>query len=47
MYRSLGENEKALKMLEKSLEINIKLFGNDHPSIATCYNNIAEVKFIS
>ena len=30
-------------MLEKSLEINIKLFGEDHPSTATCYNNIAEV----
>lgn len=30
-------------MLELSLKINKKLFGDEHPSIATCYNNIAEV----
>ena len=30
-------------MLEKSLEINIRLVGEDNPSTATCYNNIAEV----
>ena len=33
-------------MLELSLKINKKLFGDEHPSIATCYNNIAEVNFL-
>ena len=30
-------------MLEKSLAININLVGENNPSTATCYNNIAEV----
>jgi len=41
VYESLGKNDDALKCYQKSLEISIKTFGNDHPDVASCYHNIA------
>ena len=34
VYNKMGENEKALEYHNKSLEIKIKVFGQDHPHVA-------------
>ena len=31
VHRNMGENEKALEYYNKSLEIKIKVHGQDHP----------------
>ena len=39
MYRSQGRNEEALVQFGKALEIDIKVHGDMHPSVAdTCKN---------
>ena len=37
----MGENEKALTYYNKSLEIKVKVHGQDHPSMADAHYNIA------
>ena len=43
VYNKMGENEKALGYYNKSLEIKIKVLGQDHPLAADTKNNIAVV----
>ena len=43
MYQEQGEYEKALEYYGKALEIVERTLGNDHPSTATTYNNMAGV----
>jgi tetratricopeptide (TPR) repeat protein len=40
LYDSQGNYTKALEYHEKSLEIGLKTLGEDHPDVATSYNNI-------
>merc|ERR1711965_104439 len=39
----MGKYDEALKYHNKSLVINLKKLGNDHPGVATTYNNMAGV----
>ena len=39
----MGENEKALEFYNKSLEIQIKVRGQDHPDTASTQNSIGNV----
>jgi tetratricopeptide (TPR) repeat protein len=39
-YRDLGEANKAIEYYEKSLEIDLKVFGDQHPKVAIRYNNL-------
>jgi tetratricopeptide (TPR) repeat protein len=41
VYKSKGEYDKALAYYQKSLNIKEKVYGENHPSTATSYNNIA------
>ena len=41
VYNKMGENEKALGYYNKSLEIKIKVLGQDHPLVASTLGNIA------
>ena len=38
----MGEYSRAIEYYKKALKIDLKIFGNQHPDIATRYNNIAE-----
>ena len=38
VHREMGENEKALEFYNKSLEILIKVFGQDHLLVADTKN---------
>ena len=38
-----GKYEEALAMYEKALSIKLKKLGDDHPDVATTYNNMANV----
>ena len=40
MYYTLGEYNKAIEYNEKALKINLATLGENHPTIATSYNNI-------
>ena len=40
VYQEQGKNEEALVQYYKSLEIRIRVLGQDSPDVATCYNNI-------
>lgn len=39
-YRALGDAYKAIEYYEKALEIDLKVFGDQHPKIAIRYNNL-------
>jgi len=39
-YSYLGDANKAIEHYEKSLEINLKVFGDQHPNVAIDYNNL-------
>ena len=39
-YRALGDAYKAIEYYEKALEIDLKVFGDQHPSVAIRYNNL-------
>ena len=41
VLRKMGETEKALTCYNKSLEIKIKVHGQDHPLVATTRNKCA------
>ena len=44
VYRSQGDYSKALQYHEKSLNMDLNIYGHtDHPSIAASYNNIARI----
>ncbi|CAF1407093.1 unnamed protein product [Didymodactylos carnosus] len=43
VYNAMGDYSKALDYYEKTLELNLKTVGPNHPSVATTYNNIGRV----
>ena len=43
MCNTLGEYNQAKELHEKALMIRKKIFGEDHPYVATSYNNLASV----
>ncbi len=42
-YNHLGQYDKALEFNQKSLTIELQVFGENHPDIATSYYNIGLV----
>jgi tetratricopeptide (TPR) repeat protein len=44
-YERFGEYNMALENYEKSLDIELMTLGNEHPSVATSYNNIGEILY--
>ena len=40
VYDRQGKYEEALEYHQKSLDIEIRVFGSDHPDVAKSYNNI-------
>ncbi len=40
----LGESQKAIEYLDKALAIRLKVYGEQHPDVATCYNNIGRAR---
>lgn len=42
-YSDLGKYNEALSFFEKALEISLKIFSEEHPDIATIYNNMGLV----
>merc|ERR1712023_529940 len=43
VYDDQGKYDEALAMHEKSLSIRLKKLGDDHPDVASTYNNMANV----
>ena len=43
VLKDLGETEKAKSCFERALKIDEKVFGLDHPSVATVVNNLGSV----
>jgi len=43
VHYKLGEYSKALSYYEKNLKINQKMLPENHPDMATLYNNMGEV----
>ncbi|MBN2879884.1 MAG: tetratricopeptide repeat protein [Clostridia bacterium] len=43
IYRDISEYQKAIDYNNRSLEINIKLYGEEHENVGAVYNNIAGV----
>ncbi|CAF3845736.1 unnamed protein product [Didymodactylos carnosus] len=43
VYNAMGDYSKALDYYEKTLELDLKTLGPNHPSVATTYNNIGGV----
>ena len=39
-YSDLGDANKAIECYEKALEIDLKVFGDQHPNVGTYYNNL-------
>ena len=39
----MGKPEEALVHMQRGLEIELKLFGSDHPDVAVSYQNLAAV----
>jgi tetratricopeptide (TPR) repeat protein len=44
IYRDLGEADKARLYFEKALILDLKIFGDGHPKVATRYNNLGIVQ---
>jgi hypothetical protein len=42
-YRNQGKLDKAIELYEKALSIKIKVLGEEHPDVATSYNNLGAV----
>lgn len=45
VYSTIGQYDKALEYILKSLNIRKSLFGENHQDVAYCYNNIAGIYF--
>jgi len=45
VYTRQGEYKKALEYYSKALDISRFVLGENHPSIATSYNNIGVVSY--
>ena len=43
VYAGKGDLENALVQYQKALEIRTRVFGSDHPDVATSYQNLAAV----
>ena len=43
VYAGKGDLENALVQFQKALEIQIRVFGSDHPDVAASYQNIGIV----
>jgi tetratricopeptide (TPR) repeat protein len=43
VYAGKGDLENALVQYQKGLEIQTRVFGSDHPDVATSYQNLAVV----
>jgi tetratricopeptide (TPR) repeat protein len=43
VYAGKGDLENALVQYQKGLEIQTRVFGSDHPDVATSYQNLAAV----
>jgi len=43
VYKTQGKYEEALKYYNKSFDIRLKYFGENHPIIASSLNNIGNV----
>ena len=41
VYEKKGDYENALVQHQKALEIRTRVFGSDHPDVATSYQNLA------
>ena len=40
LLHDLGDAKKAVEYYEQALEIDLAVFGDKHPNVATCYNNL-------
>jgi tetratricopeptide (TPR) repeat protein len=45
IYDSKGDYEKALEYYNRALAIREKVFGTEHPDVATSYNNIGNIYY--
>ena len=43
VYDKQGKYDEAAPMYHKALAIKIKTLGEEHPSVATTYDNLAQV----
>ena len=43
VFRKFGQYEKALSFYQKCLNIELKTLGDEHPDVATSYNNIGSI----
>ena len=43
MFLSQGKLDKAKPYMEETITIFKKVYGNEHPSVATALNNLAEL----
>ncbi|WP_213150938.1 tetratricopeptide repeat protein [Neochlamydia sp. AcF95] len=43
IYKGQGNLDKAAKYSNQTLAISIKLFGENHPSVASCYSNLGAI----
>jgi tetratricopeptide (TPR) repeat protein len=42
-YQNQGKLDKAIEFYERALDIRIKVLGEEHTDVASCYNNIGIV----
>ena len=47
VYEAQGKYDEAAAMYKKSLAIKIKTLGEEHPSVATTYGNLAGVSHVT
>ena len=45
ILKGVGEYSRAIEYYEKALAIDLKVHGDQHPEVATCYNNIGLVYY--
>jgi tetratricopeptide (TPR) repeat protein len=43
LLRRLNKNDQAVEMLQKALEIDLQLYGKNHPTVGRAYGNIANI----
>ena len=47
MYQGQGKFDEAVELYKKNLAISIKALGEEHPSVANTYNNLAIVSHVT